>query len=95
MRQIELTQEQKNMVLDELAEQQGVFDFWLPIGDDINIHAWGLLDIYGYRESDNGGFNETGRIADVSIEAFVGEDEEEVELGHEFETECWAALQAA
>ena len=51
-----------------------------------------------YRESDNNGFNETGRNADLILTAFVsnhGWDEECFDVDSEFEKEAWAVLQAA
>lgn len=99
MRTIELTQAQKNIVLKKLNDVQGCFDEYIDVGEDVTVHAWGILDIVGYRENDylngTGAFIEKYRTADVTLEALVGEDEELCEVGDEFSKECYELLQAA
>lgn len=100
MKMLVLAEEQKQMVLDRLDDVQGSFDEYIEVGSGITIHAWGILDIEGYRENDyhngTGAFVETGRIADVSLDATI-EDEfgnvEDYELSDEFCKKCWDYLQ--
>lgn len=99
MRTIELTKEQRNMVLRELSDVQDDFCVCVEVAEDITIQAKGYLYIDGYRENDyyngTGAFVETSRTADVTLTAFVGEDGEECEVGSDFEIECFNFLQAA
>lgn len=101
MRTIELTQEQKNNVLHELSDVNGCFDIYIELDEHLTIHAHGILDIEGYRETDylngTGAFAETGRIADVSLEAFVYDEanEEACEVSSDFEKVCYDFIQAA
>ena len=96
MDKIELTEEQKQMVFNALDDVQGAFDEYLEVGKGIIVHMHGVLDINGYREKGTGVFVETSRIADVSLDATIADDEgneEDYELPDEFCKECWDYLQ--
>lgn len=99
---ITLTQEEKDMVLnaigDELRYGDTDFDIFVDINDSLTIEAKGHSYSEGYREADNGGFNETGRNADVILTAYVsnhGWDEECYDVDSEFEVECYNYINAA
>ena len=102
MRTIDLTREQRDMVLRELDGQQGNFDIFVELNDSLTIEAEGYVYVDGYVEDDylngNGGFNETSRTADVILTAFAsdkGENEEVCDVTGDFERECYEALQVA
>lgn len=101
IRTIELSQEQRDMVLHELDGQEGDFDLFIEVAPGIAVEAQGYVYTDGYREDDyyngTGGFAETGRRADVILTVYVEhEDYEEVcDCTREFEVECYNYLQAA
>ena len=101
-KRVVLTQEQKDIVLSKLEEQQGDFDIFIEIDENLTIEAKGYMYENGYREKDylngTGAFVETSRDADVILTAFVseaGDNEEVCDVESDFETECYNKLQAA
>lgn len=99
---ITLTQEEKDMVLsaigDELRYGDTDFDIFVELTDSLTIEAKGHSYSEGYREADNGGFNETDKNADVTLTAYVsnhGYDEECYDVDSEFEVECFNFVKAA
>ena len=99
---ITLTQEEKDMVLnaisDELRYGDTDFDIFVDINDSLTIEAKGHSYSEGYREADNGGFNEKGKNADLILTAFVsnhGWDEECYDVDSEFEKQAYNFLMAA
>ena len=99
MKTIELTQEQKNEILNHLIDVNGEFDIDVFVSDDIRINLTGYVYTDGYYEDDyfsgTGAYVETSRTADVVVNAYVGEDEEWRDVGSEFDRECYDAIQAA
>ena len=99
MDKIQLTKEQRDMVLRRLSDVQDDFCICVDVAEGITIQAKGYLYIEGYRENDyhngTGAFVETSRTADIILTAFVGEDGEECEVCSDFEIECFNFLQAA
>ena len=96
-----LTKEQKKIVLDALDGQDGGFDIFVEVADNLTIELDGYVHEEGYRDTDywNGtGAVEISRTADVNVTAFrYDEDgnEEVLDVEHEFEKECYEYLQSA
>jgi len=86
MRQIELTREQREQVMNALAkvhDREGDFDIDIDLGD-LMVNASGYIDIDGYVEDDymngTGAWVETFRYASVEIYAY--DEEGELVIGH-------------
>lgn len=97
-----LTSEQKQMVLKELDGQDGGFDIFVEVSDNLTIELDGYVHEEGYRDTDyyygTGEIVITSRTADVNVTAFrYDEDgnEEVLDVEHEFEKECYEYLQSA
>jgi hypothetical protein len=97
-----LTSEQKQMVLKELDGQDGGFDIFVEVSDNLTIELDGYVHEEGYRDNDyyfgTGEIVITSRTADVNVTAFrYDEDgnEEVLDVEHEFEKECYEYLQSA
>jgi hypothetical protein len=97
-----LTSEQKQMVLKELDGQDGGFDIFVEVADNLTIELDGYVHEEGYRDNDyyygTGEIVITSRTADVNVTAFRYDDdgnEEVLDVEHEFEKECYEYLQSA
>jgi hypothetical protein len=96
-----LTEKQKNMVLRELDGQDGSFDIFVEVADNLTIELDGYVHEEGYRDTDyyyGTGAVEISRTADVNVTAFrYDEDgnEEVLDVEHSFEKECYKYLQSA
>lgn len=98
---IVLTKDQKKIVLNALDGQDGGFDIFVEVADNLTIELDGYVHEEGYRDTDywNGtGAVEISRTADVNVTAFRYDDdgnEEVLDVEHEFEKECYEYLQSA
>jgi hypothetical protein len=98
---IVLTKDQKKIVLNALDGQDGGFDIFVEVADNLTIELDGYVYEEGYRDTDywNGtGAVEISRTADVNVTAFRYDDdgnEEVLDVEHEFEKECYEYLQSA
>lgn len=88
MKKIELTGEQRAMIMAALAEvhdEDGRFDIDIEL-DTITINAQGCIEIDGYAEDDymngTGAWIETNRAASVDLTAY-DDDGNEFELDNE------------
>ena len=88
MKKIELTGEQRAMIMGALAEvhdEDGRFDIDIEL-DTITINAQGCIEIDGYTEDDymngTGAWIETNRAASVGMTAY-DDDGNEFELDNE------------
>lgn len=96
MKRIELTQEQRYMVLQKLQNtirEDGDFDIDVEFGNGIIVSARGYIYHDGYREKDFLGSGcawvDTSVSADVVINCYDGEGEEACDVGGEFANECY------
>ena len=72
MKTIELTKEQREKVIRELAgihDEDGRFDFDIDM-DGITINAKGRIELDGYHEDDTYAWIETYRAASVDLTAY-------------------------
>lgn len=98
---IVLTKDQKKIVLNALDGQDGSFDIFVEVADNLTIELDGYVHEEGYRDTDyyyGTGAVEISRTADVNVTAFrYDEDgnEEVLDVEHEFEKECYKYLQSA
>lgn len=79
MKTIELTKEQREQLVDALADvrqQYGDFEKEVLIGEDLLIVAKGSMDVDCYQEDETGAWVETRRSAWVELAAYDENGEE-------------------